>query len=90
MISVPRELPLSYAVLSERRQHRSAAALHEPSPVDPSYRADAPPPRRSSESSTPRGRPHLKSGQKGTKQLLAEYGDRLICVRCRGGAADAP
>jgi hypothetical protein len=24
---------------------------------------------------------HLKPGQKGTKQLLARYGDRLICVR---------
>ena len=26
---------------------------------------------------------HLKPGQKGTKGLLAEYGDRLICVRYR-------
>jgi hypothetical protein len=26
---------------------------------------------------------HLKPGQKGTKQLLARYGDRLICVRYR-------
>ena len=26
---------------------------------------------------------HLKPGQKGTKQLLAQYGDRLICVRYR-------
>lgn len=26
---------------------------------------------------------HLKPGQKGTKQLLAQYGDRLICVRHR-------
>ena len=25
----------------------------------------------------------LKPGQKGTKQLLAQYGDRLICVRYR-------
>jgi len=24
---------------------------------------------------------HLKPGQKGTKQLLAQYGDRLVCVR---------
>jgi hypothetical protein len=30
-----------------------------------------------------RVRLHLKPGQKGTKQLLAEYGDRLICVRYR-------
>jgi hypothetical protein len=26
---------------------------------------------------------HLKPGQNGTKQLLAQYGDRLICVRYR-------
>ena len=24
---------------------------------------------------------HLKPGKKGTKQLLAQYGDRLVCVR---------
>ena len=32
---------------------------------------------------TSRVRLHLKPGQKGTKQLLAQYGDRLICVRYR-------
>jgi hypothetical protein len=26
---------------------------------------------------------HLKPGQKGTKQLVAQYGDRLLCVRYR-------
>jgi hypothetical protein len=26
---------------------------------------------------------HLKPGQKGTKQLLAQYGNRLVCVRYR-------
>jgi len=26
---------------------------------------------------------HLKPGQKGTKQLLTQYGDRLVCVRYR-------
>jgi hypothetical protein len=26
---------------------------------------------------------HLKPGQKGTKRLLEQYGDRLICVRYR-------
>ncbi|MFQ5881433.1 MAG: hypothetical protein ACE5I9_03010 [Candidatus Methylomirabilales bacterium] len=26
---------------------------------------------------------NLKPGQKGTKKLLAEYGDRLVCVRYR-------
>jgi len=50
-------------------------------PAGPSTRAS--PPRRSPKSSTPRVRLHLKPGQKGTKQLLAQYGDRLICVRYR-------
>jgi hypothetical protein len=35
------------------------------------------------DSSTSRVRLHLKPGQKGTKQLLAQYGDRLLCVRYR-------
>jgi hypothetical protein len=43
----------------------------------------ATPPRRSPKFSTSRVRPHLNPGQKGTKQLLAQYGDRLICVRYR-------
>ena len=30
-----------------------------------------------------RTRLHLKPGQKGTKQLLTQYGDRLVCVRYR-------
>ena len=30
-----------------------------------------------------RTRLHLKPGQKGTKQLLAQYGERLVCVRYR-------
>ena len=34
-------------------------------------------------SSTRRVRLHLKPGQKGTKLLLEQYGDRLICVRYR-------
>jgi len=29
---------------------------------------------------------HLKPGQKGPKQLLAQYGDRLVCVRSRDDA----
>ena len=32
---------------------------------------------------TMRTRLHLKPGQKGTKQLLAQYGDSLVCVRDR-------
>jgi len=43
----------------------------------------ATPSRRSPGSSTSRVRLHLKPGQKGTKQLLAQYGDRLLCVRYR-------
>ncbi len=84
---------LSYAVLSEGRRCGSASAVHEPSPVGPPDRvssiapaepsARATPPRRSRESFTPRVRLHLKPGQKGTKRLLAQYGDRLICVRYR-------
>ena len=93
MTSVLRELPLLYAVLSEGRRCGSASAIHEPSPAGPPYRASsiapaepsarATPPRRSRQSSTSRVRLHLKPGQKGTKQLLAQYGDRLICVRYR-------
>jgi hypothetical protein len=94
MISVLRELPLSYAVLSEGRRCGSASAVHEPSPAGPSYRASSIAPggasarttstsRVSPGSSTSRVRLHLKPGQKGTKQLLAQYGDRLICVRYR-------
>jgi hypothetical protein len=93
MTSVLREFPLSYAALSEGRRCGSASAVHEPSPADLPDRASsiapagpparAPLPRRSPESSTSRVRLHLKPGQKGTKQLLAEYGDRLICVRYR-------
>jgi hypothetical protein len=93
MTSVLRELPLSYAVLSEGRSGASASAVHEPSPVGPPYRASSivpagpsvppTPSRRSPKSSTSRVRLHLKPGQKGTKQLLAQYGDRLVCVRYR-------
>jgi hypothetical protein len=32
---------------------------------------------------TMRTRLHLKPGQKSTKQLFAQYGDRLVCVRYR-------
>ena len=93
MTGALRELSFPYAVLSERRRYESAAAVHEPGPVSPPYRsASSPPaepsaratlPRRSRESFTPPVRLHLKPGQKGTKQLLAQYGDRLICVRYR-------
>ena len=46
--------------------------------------ANPPGPRRASRrSSTWRVRLHLNPGQKGTKQLLEQYGDRLVCVRYR-------
>ena len=93
MTSVLRELPLSYAVRSEGRRCGPASAVHEPSSAGPPYQASAitpagpsartTPPRRARESSTAQVRLHLKPGQKGTKQLLAQYGDRLICVRYR-------
>src|SRR3990167_7220516 len=93
MTGVLKELTLSYAVLSGGRRYGSASAVHEPNPADLPYRASsvapagpsarATPPRPSPESSTALVRLHLKPGQKGTKQLLAQYGDRLICVRYR-------
>jgi hypothetical protein len=42
---------------------------------------------RDTKARTMRTRLHLKPGQKGTKQLLAQYGDRLVCVRYRYDAA---
>jgi hypothetical protein len=93
MTSVLSELPLSYAMQSEGCRGGSASSVHEPSPVGPPYRVSssppagpsdrATPPRRSPGSSTSRVRLRLKPGQKGTKQLFAQYGDRLICVRYR-------
>ena len=93
MTSVLRELPLTYAVLSQGRWRGSAFAVHEPRPAGSPYRgspiapaepsATSIPPRRFPKASTSRVRLHLKPGQKGTKQLVAQYGDRLICVRYR-------
>ena len=84
-------LPLSYAVLSEGG--RRGTAVHEPNCASPPDRASsiasAGPgarvtrPRRSAEPATSRVGLHLRPGQKGTKQLVAEYGARLICVRYR-------
>ena len=93
MTRVLTELPFRYAVLTGGRWHGPASAVHEPSPAGSPGRASptAPAgssahsvaPRRSPESSTARVRLRLKPGQKGTKRLLAQYGDRLICVRYR-------
>ena len=51
--------------------------------LDATASARAKPSRRSPDAFTARVRLHLKPGQKGTKQLLAQYGDRLLCVRYR-------
>jgi hypothetical protein len=89
MTSVLKEVPLSYAVLSESRPWGLSSAVREPSSGKPRRQdrtislARATPPRRSPASSGARIRLHLKPGQKGTRQLLSQYGDRLICVRYR-------
>jgi hypothetical protein len=72
MTSILGALPFSYPASSESHRCASALAVHEPGPA---YRA--------SPSSTARVRLHLRPGQKGTKHLLAQYGDRLVCVRYR-------
>jgi hypothetical protein len=83
-----RELSLSYAVMG--RPAGSASVVHEPDlPYDVPYRGSPIAPagpstaERVARSSPLRVRLHLKPGQKGTKQLLAQYGDRLVCVRYR-------
>jgi len=93
MTRVCRERPFRYAVLTGARWRGRVSAVHEPSPTGSTDRASltapagfsshALPPRRSRELSTARVRLRLKPGQKGTKRLLAQYGDRLICVRYR-------
>ena len=93
MTSAVRELPLSYPVPSEDGRCVSASTVHEPRPARPVDGAppiasagpfvSATPYRRPLQSSAPRVRLHLKPGQKGTKQLLAQCGDRLVCVRYR-------
>jgi hypothetical protein len=62
------------------------SAVHEPNPIGPRSRSlSSPPAARGTPfaSSPSRVRLHLKPGRKGTKQLLAQYGDRLVCVRYR-------
>ena len=71
--------PGSSAILLPEKVPSRASSL---APTRPSAPRAIPSPR-SPESSTPRVRLHLKPVQKGTKQLLAQYDDRLICVRYR-------
>ena len=89
MTSAAVEVRLSYVVPS-RCGAASVWALHERR--NP-YRALRPPAGDSSASITPpRHAPaavsapvglHLKPGQKGTKHLVEQHGDRLVCVRYR-------
>ncbi len=65
-------------VLTERTPPWRASSI---APIG--RRARATSTRRSAGSPGSRVRLHLKPGQRGTKRLLAQYGDRLICVRYR-------
>jgi len=91
MTSVPSEPPVSHVVPSEDRRY--ASAVHEPSPAGP------PLPRLIDRARQPRCPPHAtralarvfhpagtaasQAGAEGHEALLAQYGDRLICVRYR-------
>ena len=83
-----RERPLAYPVLPADCGGGVPAAVHEPSPTR--YRATSPQSaaaavraRRPSDPRSPQIRLTLKPGQKGTQQLVATYGERLVCVRYR-------
>ena len=71
MVSVLPARPFTYAVLSECRRDRRAPAVHEPNPTGRSGRTS------STRTTAPRRSPYPSKG------LLAQYGDRLICVRYR-------
>ena len=83
--------PFAYPGLSIDRGGEVPPAVHEPRSTP--YRAKpVPPPApvvRATQSRPPSGpsrsriRLHLKPGQKGTRQLVAKYGERLVCVRYR-------
>jgi hypothetical protein len=71
---------------------RSPPAVHEPNPTPYRARSAQPPApvvranqsrRLSGLPSRSRIRLNLKPGQKGTRQLVAKYGERLVCVRYR-------
>ena len=94
MASVPAEVRLSFAMPSRFRDGASVWVFRErKGPYGaPRGAAGGPPgsltPRRQVPAavSAPVGL-HLKPGQKGTKHLVAQYGDRLVCVRYRYDAA---
>ena len=80
---------IAYVLLADR----VGPAVHEPSSTPYRAKAAQPPPqvvRATPSRLRPGSRPvrsrvrlHLKPGQKGTRQLAAQYGDRLVCVRYR-------
>ncbi len=88
MLSALRELPLPERRMARRLWPPGPSAVREPAPDRP-YRTWTPAPASATPGSSlpdplaARVRLHLKPGQKGTKQLLATYGDRLVCVRYR-------
>jgi len=83
---------VAHPVLPAGRACRFRPAVHERRPAAP-YRAapttppsPTPRPGQTRRSPTPSGsqiRLNLRPGQKGTRRLLAKYGDRLVCVRYR-------
>lgn len=87
--SVAVDLRLSYPMPSRCGGGAVVRALHErrgsyQAPAAAASRSDSTRPRRRVRASlsVPVGL-HLKPGQRGTKHLLQEYGDRLVCVRYR-------
>jgi len=74
-------LPLSYPVPAHARWRGPASVVNERRSA---YRSARTAPSRTFPGpiTAPVGL-HLKPGQRGTKRLLAEYGDRLVCVRYR-------
>ena len=74
MVSVLPARPFTYAVLSECRQDRRASAVHEANPAGRSGRTS------STRTTALRHSPYPSKG------FLAQYGDRLICVRYRYNA----
>lgn len=82
---------LAYPMLPAGRRCGVPPGVHEPGPTP--YRAASPQPSVAVVRASPRRRPYgprgaqirltLKPGQKGTRQLVATYGERLVCVRYR-------
>jgi hypothetical protein len=78
MVSVGPAIPFAYTRRSMGCRRERLWTFHEPGRR---YRGSRSPDRSAAV------RLHLEPGQKGTKRLLEQYGDRLVCVRYR---YDAP